>query len=80
MDAVFEMYVAKELEVLIKPASTLRMQEKPIEISRGASPQGNSYFLSGAEHGAKENQDAYSKRTPGIQDGPTRDGPASPQP
>jgi len=80
MGAIFERYIAKELEVLINPLTLLRMVQKPIEISRAAGPQGNSYFLSEAEHGTQGNQDADSKRTPNIQNGPTRNGAASLQP
>jgi hypothetical protein len=80
MNAVFEMYLAKELEVLIGPAYALEDAWRLTEISRVASPPGNVYFLLGAEHEANENHDAYSKRTSEIRKDPTRNGVTALQP
>jgi hypothetical protein len=80
MDAVFGMYFAKDLEVLIRPAYASRTPQKPTEISRVESPLESLCLLSGDEHGAKESQDEDSKRTSEIQNGPTRNGTASLQP
>ena|SRR5271170_5624057 len=80
IDAAFEMYADKTLEVLIGPSYALKDAAELTEISRVASPPGNFCFLSGVEHGAKENQNAYSKRTPEIQNGPARNRATSPRP
>ena len=81
MDVVFEMYITKELEVLIKPAYALEdAGEAHRYLERRKSHRETPTFYRGVEHGAKENQDAYSKRTPKIQNDPNRNGLASPQP
>ena len=80
MDAVFGMYLSKDLEVLIRLAYALEDAAEAHRDLESRSPLESLCLLSGDEHGAKENREAHSKRTPDIQNGPTRNGAASLQP
>lgn len=80
MNAVFEMYLAKELKVLIGPAYAL---EDAAETHRDLESRKSTeklYFLLRDEREANENHGAHSKRTSEIRKGPTRNGAASLQP
>jgi NADPH2:quinone reductase len=61
MDAVFKMYLAKKLEVLIRPAYALKDAAEAHRDLESRKSTGKLVLSIGGENGAKENQDAYSK-------------------
>ena len=78
MDAVFGMYLTKDLEVLIRPAHAPRGGRRSPQRFRESKAHWKAcVFFRGMN---MENQDENSKRTSEIQNGPTRDGAASLQP
>jgi NADPH:quinone reductase len=74
MDAVFEMYAGKELGVLIGPAYALEDAVSAQRDLESRKATGKLMLCVGGWDGDKENQDVYSKRTPAIQNSPTRNG------